>query len=247
MWAPARYKGLVLFHGSGDVNPDKAGQCQIAESLLLSSQTGIHLTGIGQRLVLRQTAIAAGTSALTLDPGPDFKGQANIQWSLERTTLAARQACMELKEPAMTALTWDPVLLQTTECAFLTPFAGARSGVLLGQGAALARGLILWQGTSDALDPRLHFIMANDKAIPEAGQKPADQVPKIWPVWRYPLKDARPPILNIPLARLFEERKPWALDRLVLPGPTNAPPAQLIDKRAGADMLLLGYHPPRRP
>jgi len=247
IWAPPHYKGLISFHGSGDVNPDKANQCQIAESLLLSSQVGIQFSSIGQRVSLRRTAIAAGTSALAVDMGAEFKGQANIQLSMERTTLAARRACVELKETAFTDMTVDPVLLQTTECAFLTPFTGARAGLLLARGQSLIRGQFLWQGVSDALDPRMHFLMANDKAIPETQQKPGELVTRVWPVWRYPVKEARPPIVNNPLTLVFEEKKPWLLDRLVLPGPKTSGFAQKIDKRAGADMLLLGYQPPKRP
>jgi hypothetical protein len=166
---------------------------------------------------------------------------------MDRVTLAARLICLELKETAVTGLTTNPVRLQTKECAFLSPFVGAKAGVFLAQGRALNQGQLIWQGSSDVLDHRLHYIMASDKGLPETQQKPNELVEKTWSVWRYPVKEARPPILTIPLARTFEDRKPWALDRLVLPGPKSSSPLT-IDQRAGADMHLLGYPPPpKRP
>lgn len=128
---------------------------------------------------------------------------------------------------------------------FLTPFAASKGGLFLAQGRAFAQGLLSWQGNADLLDPRLHYILATDKAIPAAQQKLADLVDHVWPIWRYPPKEANLPLLTIPLARTFEVSKPWALDRLVLPRPKTG--SWPIDKPPGADMTHLGYNPPKRP
>ncbi len=243
--APEPFKGLVWWNGSGDVDSRNAHRCQVAESLLLSSKAGVLLQGCGQRVEFDQTAIAAGTKGITFDLGTGFLGQANVQVALTRTTVAAREACLELKETTSLGWTTDPAVLQTRECAFLTPFAASKGGLFLAQGRAFAQGLLSWQGNADLLDPRLHYILATDKAIPAAQQKLADLVDHVWPIWRYPPKEANLPLLTIPLARTFEVSKPWALDRLVLPRPKTG--SWPIDKPPGADMTHLGYNPPKRP
>ncbi len=248
---PINFQGLINFNGSGSADPRVVRTCQIGESLLLSNRDGIHLNGIGLRVQIQQSLIAVGGSgseamrkgqgggnALVLEPGQEFKGQANTQLCLSRTTLGSRRACLKLLQPADQAVPTDQAILQTTECAFLTPFSEGKPGVLLGQGTALAQGIVTWQSSGDLLDPRLLYLVASDKAIPD---KP--QAPELWnTVWRYPSPAPREPLREVGEVKVQPELtqggKGWVLAQFAMPlkkGLSNQ-----IDKRAGVDPELLG-------
>ncbi len=238
---PTTFKGLIACDGSGETSPEKVREIQVSESILLSSQDVVRLIGSGLRLRTHQSLLVAGNNALTLDPGPDARGQANTQLALDRTTLGARQACFFLKELPGQLVPTDPVIVQTRECAFLAPFAGGKPGVLLAQGTAFAQGQLIWQGAGDLLDPHLHYLVASDKAVPEQVQPRG-----AWSsVWRYPTHKAQTAILDGTSIKYQDEklRKPWALELFAIPRGTLI---GVHDTRAGADPEKLGLIRKRR-
>ncbi len=231
---PDGYKGLIHLTGSGSVNPEQVRLLQLSESVLSSSQNAIDLSGIGIRFKAEQSLLVAGAQVLHLDLTKDFKGIANTQVVLERTTLGARQVCLFLKEAPTSVVPTEPVFVYTSACAFLTPFAGSKTGLVLAQGSAFAQGQLIWRGKADILDPRLHYLVASDKDIPKQRQ-----APEAWSqFWRYPTRDSRLPLEKIGLAKLDEKpRKAWALEQLAIPLTTGS---RDHDRRAGADLELLG-------
>src|SRR5262249_6261383 len=162
--------------------------------------------GTGIRLLTKQSVLVAGTDALSVDPGPDFKGRANVQCLLEQTTVAARRAAVHLEDAAGNGPLVEPALVQTRECAFLNPFAapGNRAVLLHFSGNALAHGLVVWQGEGDGFDKRLHFGAA--ATVPDQ--------PETHPAWTWlwgPQGERRP-AGELLTGRGFDADR-WPLDR----------------------------------
>lgn len=259
-FAPRGYLGLIDLAGSGDASPDKARLCQATEAILVSSQQGVNLTGIGLRLALQQTLLATGGDAITFDPGAAYTTRANTQFLLDKSTIATRRAVLSLKPAPNAQVPAELASVQSRACAFLQPFptpagslmtkkgpflahgltsvAGlgkaalesARAGMLRADGPALGQGFLLWQGDGDLIDPRFGYVAAGDKALPLLSQ-PGSLWQGLWGS-----ANIKRTILDWPLVKTLPDGKPWPLDRLALP---STRPSQ-IDKRAGADLELLG-------
>src|SRR5262249_35949223 len=125
--------------------------CLLRNVVLVSGGDALHLAG-GVRLGAWQCVLAAGGAALDLQPAGGRSGKAQVQCRLERTTAAARAAVVRLGEAG--AGPARPAVVQTENCAFLNPFSArlARPGLLVYEGAALARGGLLWQSDNDLYD-----------------------------------------------------------------------------------------------
>jgi serine/threonine-protein kinase len=234
------YHSLIALEGSGDPAPNAACACAINESVLVSGRDGVQMRGVGVRLLLRQSVLAAGGDALHFDPGP--KGPGNVQCLLEHSTLAFRRAAIHL-EDADAVLTTQPrpqedkgeggpFVVRSQECAFLDPFdKSGPSGMVVFEKSALAHGLLVWQGEGDAFAKRLTFA-----AAPAALGAPSpdhglggEEVRTAWTKMWGSYGD-RQPAADVTLAKSFDAF-PWALDRL-------APPK--LDKHTpGADFTLL--------
>jgi serine/threonine-protein kinase len=232
------FRSLVDFTGSGATPADQARNCVVAKSVLVSGGDGIHLRGLGCRFLLHESLVVAGGAGLILDPGESLKERANSQCILYHSTLAGRRAALHLCDAPITAPLLEPVVIQSSFCAFLNPFppAGNRGGLLAYDGLALARGLLLWQAEGDAFDRRLHFRAAPTLAIPDKPQSPGTWL-ALWGS-----SGDRRPLGDVTLSRLFDQEK-WPLERLVFGknvGPEKAPPA-------GADLDKLGVIPRKHP
>ena len=103
--------------------------------------------------------------------------------------------------------------------------------MLLWEGDALARGLLLWKGEREGYDPRLHFA-GSAQSITETKEGYAS--------WKnlWGSSGVRMPrdLTARELGALFETRR-WVFDRLILKG-TNPPGANidrlgLVTKRKG--------------
>jgi hypothetical protein len=189
------------------------------------------MRGVGVRLLLRQSLLVAAGDALHLDPGPNWTGRANNQCVLEQSTIAIRRAVVHLEDAAEAtdAPPAEPLVIRSRACAYLNPFAeksGQAAGMLVFEKLALAHGLLLWQGESDALSKRLTFAAAPASALPDKDEGRAAWT-RLWGSTgdRRPADDVKP-------AKPFDA-SPWALDRLALPKPTSP------DKRIGADLTAL--------
>jgi hypothetical protein len=242
---PPGFRGALSVSGSGEEARDRQHDCAIAESVFLSGKEGIHCEGVGLRVQLGQSLVVALGQALVLDPGEGYKGRANLHAVLEHSTLVGRQAAVALADPKFAGPPAEPIILQTQACAFLNPFHGRpRSGLLLARGTALARGLLVWQGKGDALDPRLFFVAASDAALPEQ-----PQAPTAWLTFWGQKKESEKPVLDlVPKGVLDQPGKNapptappaerWSLERLTVPFAKG--PATAINKNVGADLDRLG-------
>ena len=230
---PEGYLAALSITGSGDPNPEKGHICALNECAILSSQVGISITGVGCRLAMRQSVIVAGTEGLEIQPGTDCKLQAGISCSLISSTFACRRAVLRLGDAPNAGLLSEPVVLYARECVYLNPFPGrpSKAGLVVWEGNALARGLLLWQSEREGYDSRLHFAGAS-QAIPEAKEGLAS--------WKtlWGSTGVRQPRDLAPrdVGGLFETRR-WVFDRLLLKA-TNPPGANierlgLVAKRKG--------------
>jgi hypothetical protein len=133
-----------------------------------------------------------------------------MQASLLNTTFACRRAVVRLGDAALAGVPAEPVFVQARECAYLNPFPGrpGRSGLVVWDGDALPRGLLLWRGEREGFDIRLHFAAAASTSIPDIreGYTPWKQ---LWGA-----AGAREPRELSPLT-LFDTRR-WQLERLIL-------------------------------
>src|SRR5262249_38878228 len=121
--------------------------------------------------------------------------------------------------------------VQSRDSAFLNPFAEKpnRAGLLLYDGEALSRGLLVWQGEGDVYDRRLYFGARGARAL--LPDKPEDHAvwARLWGSY-----GVRRPVLDLPLTRLLGPGR-WQLDRLALPA------------GRGADLVLLDIKKPAKP
>jgi serine/threonine protein kinase len=232
---PEGFVAALSITGSGDPNPEKGHTCAINECAIFSSQVGVSMTGVGCRLAMRQSVVVAGTEGLEIQPGNACKGHAGISCSLVTSTFASRRAVLRLGDAPNAGLPSEPVVINARECAYLNPFPGkpSKAGLVVWEGDALARGLLLWQGEREGYDTRLHFAAAdNSQAIPEAKDGLAS-----WKTLWGSAGVRRPRDLTTrDLGGLFEARR-WVFERLILKR-TNPPGANierlgLVQKRKG--------------
>jgi serine/threonine-protein kinase len=228
---PEMYRGLIALQGSGDLAPNGASGCAINESVLVSGRDGVQMQGVGARLLLRQSVLVAAGDALHLDPGLKWAGRANMQCVMEQSTVAVRRAVVHLDDAAEATdfPPAEPLLVRSRACAYLNPFAeksGQPAGMLVFEKSALAHGLLVWQGESDAFSKRLTFAAAPASALPDKDAGRAAWT-RLWGSSgdRRPEDDVKP-------AKPFDVT-PWALDRLALPKASSP------DKRIGADLTVL--------
>ncbi len=146
----------MQFEGSGEASGPKGRQCVINESVLVTDKTAVLLHGVGARLLVKQSVLLAGGPALQIDAGTSFKGRANVQCVLTSSSVASRQAILQVDDAAALEPTVDPIVIQSMQCAFLAPFKDAKAaGVARFGGNALAHGLFVWQSDSDLFDAAL--------------------------------------------------------------------------------------------
>jgi hypothetical protein len=229
----ASCRALVRVDGSGEMEPDRnTHACAINESVLVSRQGGVRVQGAGARLLVRQSLLVAGTEALQLfpaDPGQGHallggfgapragraaarkdRGRTNQSCFLENVTFAARQAVVRLGDDPEAGVPAGPVFVQARDCAYLNPFPG-KAGMLLYEGQALPRGLLLWQSERDAFDRRLHFGAAAVGKVPD---KPEGL--RLWKESLWGAQGVRETPAKDLVLRGFPPRA-WPLERLVLP------------------------------
>jgi hypothetical protein len=227
---PQEYGGLALFQGSGKEGPGVAHECALDRCVLVSGREVLTVRGPGARLGLRQCAVVALDDGLVLEPGPG-RPRLNLQCTLTHNTFAARGGAVRVKDAPGLPAGAEPVVIQADDNLFLDPFAGKprRSAVLLYQGDALARGVVLWQGKGNGYDVnRLQAFVAAE------GKPPAErETHKVWARLWGRAGEAEPRLVEwpaIPAWSVTPDRP--QLDRLRLPpGFATA---------VGADLVKLG-------
>jgi hypothetical protein len=232
--SPEGYLGAVQVRCPSDEGASrKPAEVTLSECLIVSSRAGLEVEGAGARLSLRHCALVAGTDALAFLPGPKSSGRADLQASLSSCTLASRRAALRLGDVAPGAVPDLPVQVRTSDCAFLNPFPGkpSRAGMLVYEGDALSRGLLIWHSERDALDPRLHFGAAPSSGLPEA-REAKSAWHRLW--GSAGLTTPRP---DLPGGLSSFTPKAWPLEALILSG--RDPP--------GAALSRLGITRSKRP
>jgi hypothetical protein len=210
--------------------------CAVNECVVLSSRAGIILDGVGSRLLVQQSVVVSGTEALHLLPGAGGKGRAGIHCILDHVTFAGRSAVVRLGDAPEAGIPSEPVVVQARDCAYLNPFSRggpnkpSKAGMVIAEGDALARGLLLWQGEREGFDERLFFTTARMGHLPnkKEGTAPWKQM------WGSTgARELRPELRWL---KEFAGRN-WALERLILPIRERAP---------GANLKLLDIPPAKK-
>lgn len=222
----ATFQSLIYLRGSGAVATDKCRGLAVERCILVSGHDLLKIEGIGARVVANQSLFVASGNGLALDLGKAYQGRANVQWSLTQTTIAARRAIVTIADVADANVPIEPAVIQTSHCAFMSPFPGAsnKCGMLTYEATALAHGLLLWQSESDGYDRQLFFQAAPATALPDKPQGHA-----AWTALWGSSGD-RLPLADLNVQKRFEGKN-WdgQLDRLAFQMPRNrtAPGANL--------------------
>jgi eukaryotic-like serine/threonine-protein kinase len=227
---PLEYQGLIGFQGSGKDSPDDAHECALNNCVLVSAKAALTVRGPGARLWLQQCAVLSLDDGLVLEPGPG-RARLNLQCTLMRNTFAARGGAIAVKDSPGLPAGAEPVVVQADDNLFLAPFAGEprRSAVLVHQGDALARGVLLWQGKGNGYDAnRLRAYAAAEGEAPPERQQHA-----VWARLWGKAGEQQPQRFAWPAADawLVSPERPQ-LDRLRLPPGADA--------SVGADLVRLG-------
>jgi serine/threonine-protein kinase len=156
---PAGFHGAIEFEGSGRPEPEKAHGCSLQESVIVSGRAGVEVRGAGARVAMRQVLLVTSGDALRALPGALPEGRANLSFVVERSTVAAGATVLHQGDVPDAGVPLEPVVVQARDSVFLNPFLGRpnRSCVVVYEGAALTRGLLLWRDEGGSYDRRLHF------------------------------------------------------------------------------------------
>ncbi len=225
---PPNSRGLIRFEGASAEPGATPHGCAINECVLVAGKSGVHLVGGGARLLLRQSVLVSAEDGLLFEPGETAK-RLDVQCLLDQTTVAARQAAVRVSDAPGIAGPVEPIVVQARFSAFLNPFSDAPGATLLvADGGALARGLVIWQGGGNAFDKRL----APDVMPKLAG---APGWAKLWGrAWE------RRQALDLPLKSTIDLARP-DLGRLTTPaGVVKPQPGEEKRPPPGADFELLG-------
>jgi|GEM_PF-1085860 len=180
--APNSYHGLIHFSGSGEPAPDQAQECALADSILLSGLSCVHVANPGTRLRLQNCALVSATEAFYLEPGSASAEKLNVQCILERNTIAARHAAFRLADAVQPPSPIDPLVVQAKGNVFLDLFKDPqrRAGLLTYEGESLSHGLMVWQGEGNVYDKQFQFYAAPyDQQLANAAQ-PVAKWSQLW-------------------------------------------------------------------
>jgi serine/threonine-protein kinase len=229
------YRGLIQCQGSGLTEVEKTPACTANESVLISGRTVFRMTGTGVRLSVARSLLLAAGAGIELNAGPDLAQPPTMQCLLERNTIAVMGAVLHLVD-RQTGFPVEPIVVQADNNLFLDPFLTKlphQAALLHYEKAALAHGLLLWQGKDNGFDNRLlqYAAAAEESAPPSQGLRVWQS---LWGEWGE--QNARPINLGKLKTASFPLEK-LQLERLALP-------ASLQPKRGqaplGADLRALG-------
>jgi tRNA A-37 threonylcarbamoyl transferase component Bud32 len=211
--SPENYRGLISFEGAEN-HGGRTNGCALADSVLISARTLLHLANPGVRLRMENCLGLANGDALELDLGGADQPRLEVQGALRHNTLAVKRAVIHLKDaPAVQAMV-EPILMQAIANVFMDPFAGpsSQAGVLLYEGDALNGGLLVWQGQGNLYDKRfLFYTQPEGEAFPDK--------PQAYPTWTqlWGTIGDRQPVADVGLAHPLVLGKAPPLSQLALP------------------------------
>jgi serine/threonine protein kinase len=214
------FRGLISLDGSGETSAERVHSCLVNESVLLSARDAVAVTGIGARVLLKQTLVIVSGDALhlTLDPdftrsadGRAFAGKANLQCILDRATLSAAGSMLYLPDVRQAGPPAEPVILHSHDCGFANLFGTTpRPSFIKYEGEALAHGLLLWQSENDAFDRRLWYAAIS--ATPPLPKNPQPRASWV-SLWGSPNLRQMKEFTVLAPHRLKADR--WPLERLI--------------------------------
>src|SRR5262249_30038674 len=108
--APAEYRGLIRFEGSG--KEDSAHACALNQCVLVSGRGILEVHRIGARLRLKQCVLLALGDGLTFDPAGASAARLNIRCSLDHNTLAVRRGAIVVKDTPKLPAGAEPIVIQ---------------------------------------------------------------------------------------------------------------------------------------
>lgn len=231
---PASFRGLISFTGSGATALDRARDCSIGDSILISGKEGLQTIGTGVRVRMHNCVLVAGGNAFHIDPGMSPVLRLNGQWLLDHLTVAAKGAVFHCADAQALAAPVEPSVLQARSSLFLacSDTGTGPAGLLRFEDRALPRGLLVWQGELNAYDNRLgYFVLPDHRQQPPAGQTGA-VLAQIWG----PTGERRGLTLDLAQAKPVAI-DPAGLERLALP---EAVKAKVKGTPPGADLGVLG-------
>jgi serine/threonine-protein kinase len=226
---PDQYRGLIHFEGAGNAAERTTG-CVLVDSVLISARTLLRVANPGARLRMENCLLLANGDALEVDPGTTDWPRLEVQGTLRRNTIAVNRAVIHLKDAPRVRTPAEPILIQAKANIFMDPFTGpaSQAGVLLYEGDALNRGLLVWQGQGNLYDKRfLFYALAEGAALPEKPQ-PYTSWAGLWGT----TGDTQS-VADVGLPHPFVLAKPPQLGQLVLPPGFQKP-------GPGADLGRLG-------
>jgi serine/threonine-protein kinase len=129
--------------------------CLLDESLLITNGTALK-ADLGRGLIaLRQTAVAAGETAIDLSPSRVARWRFDSDLALENSTLTSERTIIRMGPwPGATPGPDRPWLITSQNCAFIASYdRPTRETVLFrADPSALAHGSVFWQAFNDAAD-----------------------------------------------------------------------------------------------
>ncbi len=227
------HRSLIRVENAGDRTSTKKHQCVLDECVFFTGGTVLELAGTYLDVRMQQCLAAAGQDVLHLDIGAEDDPHLRIHCLLEQNTLAAKRAVVDLEDAGDVGLPLEPCIVAARGNMVWAPYSEPptrpqpKSGVLLCQGDALQRGLLLWYGEGNAYDQRLYFLAAAADAFPARLQPMAS-----WTMlWAFP-----DDLIHIPekAGASFDLRMLSMADNLQTPSNINRKPLP------GADLIKLG-------
>jgi hypothetical protein len=179
---PPEYLGAIQFEGSGKEASGQAHEAALNRCVVLSGRSLLTVRGAGARLLLHECAFVALGDALRLEPGESASARRNVICMLRHSTVAARRAVVYVRDAPKASPGVEPAVVQADDCVFLDPFPDMppRGAMLVYEGDALARGLLLWQGKSNGYDARRLQIYAASEAEPTPGRQTHADWVRLW-------------------------------------------------------------------
>jgi hypothetical protein len=247
------FRAMIGLAGFGVPEPGKSENvsvCQIHDSIIDGGAIGIHMSSIGSRLRIENSALATTTHGIYFTPSGD-SGSLNLFCLLDHSTIAAGGAAVFVGEPQnlLQAPTFSPypvvpqpIVIQSHANVYLNPFHDndgkpATAGLMAYEGSALTRGTVVWQGDGDVYDKRLRYFAAPLKgnSVTVQGDQDPDTMNRLWG-----RAGNRQPNHDVSFTATVDPRtNPTHLHFLLLPDDAN-----LKDPKPGANLGALGIKKP---
>lgn len=224
-------RGLIQLTGSGEVAADQVRDCLVQDSVLTSCGVCLKTQNSGVSVRWRNSVAVSDADLFLIEPPARPADRLNHSWLFEHCTLAPARAAFRLRDTNVPNAV-EPIVVQARQCIFRLSSADSQHGALVeGEGQALVRGLLAWQGDGNLVaDSFPRWISAGDASVPNSAYARAQ-----WLRFVGPLGERRPMVYR--LAPPTRSQGHFALETLALPTEAMVPSKTA---RPGADFTQLG-------